>query len=121
MGQSQKPSPPLIPVQPRSTQEVRAPFYFLEGDLGPFFHQQLNHPNLPISTTVCLLSPKDIAYTPSALYAFFFAGLIGCLQLLVHCILPLCHSFNSGESILIIFPFARLVEVIERDATSHDT
>ena len=46
-------------------------------------------------STADLYFPPEATSIPFSPYAWIFAGLIGCLQLLLACLAALCHSFNS--------------------------
>ena len=72
------------------------------------------HPSTPLNHHLLSQRPSASSSSP---YASTFAGLIGCLQLLLRCLAALCHSFNSHQITLIF-----LVErTFERVATPNNS
>ena len=69
------------------------------------------HPSTPLNHHLLSQRPSASSSSP---YASTFAGLIGCLQLLLRCLAALCHSFNSHQITLIF-----LVERYLRTRREH--
>ena len=58
-------------------------------------HLAVNDNSLLSPSTAHLYFPPEAIRIHFSPYAWIFAGLIGCLQLLLACLAALCHSFNS--------------------------